>query len=220
MHVIFDVERAKKAQIELSKRIVIEEIDLNSVNIIAGLDVSYRGSMGVAAAVAYNVRKMREECSATAGGEVKIPYIPGLLAFREAPLMIKALIKLKESCMKPDALMVNGHGISHPRRLGIASHLGVIMDIPSIGIARSFLYGYVDFVGSNKVIIIDGKIVGYIIKKNRNEIYISVGHKITPYQALKISLETWLDNHKLPEPIYLADMISRKMLKDGFVEHK
>lgn len=217
---IFDIERAKRAQIELSKRVVIEEIDLNRVDIIAGLDVSYRGNIGVATAIAYNIKKMKEECSVSVGGKVEIPYIPGLLAFREAPLMIKALIKLKEECIEPDILMVNGHGIAHPRRLGIASHLGVVMDMPSIGIAKSFLYGYIDFIDGSKVIIVDGRIVGYVVKKNRNEIYVSAGHKIAPHQALKISLETWLDNHRFPEPIYLADMISRKMLKDNLLKYK
>ncbi len=217
---VFYIERAKRAQIELSKRVTIEEIDLDKVNIIAGLDVSYKGNIGVAAAVAYNVKKMRKECSVTVEGKVEIPYIPGLLAFREAPLMIKALIKLMESCTKPDVLMVNGHGIAHPRRLGIASHLGVIMDMPSIGIAKSLLYGRIDFINGNKVIIVDGKIVGYVVKKNRNEIYVSVGHKITSYQALRISLETWLDNHRFPEPIYLADMISRRMLRGDITRYR
>ncbi len=213
MHIIFDIERAKRAQRELSRYIVIKEIDLNGIDIVAGLDVSYRGNMGVAAAVAYSLRRAREECSATAEGEVKIPYIPGFLAFREAPLMIRALIALKENCIQPDVLMVNGHGLSHPRKLGIASHLGVIMNMSSIGIAKSLLYGHVNSIDSNKVIIVDGKIIGYVVKKNRNEIYVSVGHRITPYQALEITLKTWLEGHRLPEPIYLADIISRKMLK-------
>lgn len=209
---MFDVEKAKKAQIELSKRVIVSDIDLDKVDTVVGLDVSYRKSIGVGAAVAYSLKKDRELCYEVVRDRVEIPYIPGLLAFREFPLMFKALYRLMEKCVHPDVLMVNGHGVSHPRRFGIASHVGVVTNISSIGVARSYLFGEIVDRGSDKLIVVDGRVVGYVVKNNGFELYVSVGHRISPQQALALVLATWKKGRRLPEPLYLADTISRRSL--------
>ncbi|RLG76091.1 MAG: endonuclease V, partial [Thermoprotei archaeon] len=145
---------------------------------------------------------------------VDIPYIPGLLAFREAPLMIAALKALWSKGVYVDVLMVNGHGLPHPRKMGIASHIGVALDIPSIGVARKRLYGTIRRIREDFAeILIDNKVVGYVVGKGRRELYISVGHKIEPVQVLKLVKEMMRPTLRYPLPIHYADSISKRVAR-------
>ena len=139
--------------------------------------------------------------------KVNFPYIPGLLAYREVPVMIKAYKKLKKHI--PEIILVDGHGIAHPRNFGLASHFGFLIKKPTIGIAKRKLVG--EFkkpkeVGKEEKLIYNGKVVGYALKtgKNYREIFISPGNFISLETSLKIVKSCIIKGNKLPEPIRLA----------------
>ena len=144
------------------------------------------------------------------------PYIPGLLGFREVPLLVELYQKLT---LKPDLLFVDGHGICHPRKLGIASHLGIVLDIPTIGVAKSILVGEIekplgDDIGSLSPLIWKGETIGMAVRTKRrcSPLIISAGHKVTLDYAVELVLSC-LKGYKLPEPTrqsHLAAGICRK----------
>ncbi len=136
------------------------------------------------------------------------PYIPGLLSFREVPAILEALGKLTQV---PDLLLVNGHGVAHPNGLGVASHLGVLLDLPTVGCARSVLVGsYVEpelFAGASSSLVWQGEIIGTVYR-SRNRVaplFISVGHGLSRQQA-----QDWVvaccQHYRLPEPLRLAQI--------------
>lgn len=191
----------------------IEHIDIHSVNTVVSVDLGYKGFKGVGVAVAYDFKNRREVCYIAVSSDIKVPYTPGLLAFREAPLMIIAIKELSKRCIEPDLIIVNGHGLAHPRRFGIASHIGVILDKPSIGVAKRLLYGYiiVDEKG-REAIVVDGIKVGYALEYKRSKkIYVSVGHKITPEDAITIIEGLWNRKYPLPDPLYIADSLTKRL---------
>ena len=208
----FSIEKAIRAQILLSKHVIIEPINVDLIDTVIGLDVSYSKDFGCAAAVAYNLKSKTVVNYAVYCDKVQIPYIPGLLAFREAPLMIKALYTLSKKT-RVEVVFVNGHGLAHPRLFGIASHIGVVFNIPSVGVARNLLYGKVVQHNGKEAIIVDGRIVGYVLRKNNHKLYVSIGHRVTAENAAELVLRTWLEGKTLPEPIRLADEISRKEVR-------
>ncbi len=150
-------------------------------------------------------------------GEVSFPYIPGYLAFREAPLMLKAFLKLKIK-NRDLIIMVNGHGIAHPRGLGIASHIGLVLNKPSMGVAKKLLVGEVSRISGREVIILNNRIVGIVVsgERSKEKYYVTIGYKIS-VEDLEYYIERTFNYRyrytKPPYPIYLADKISREVAK-------
>lgn len=204
---------AQQLQIQLSKLVRFEQLDIDNVSTIVATDIGYKGVKGVGVAVAYDVKNKRELCHIAIVDEVDIPYVPGLLAYREAPLMIGAVKELTSKCIDADVIMVNGHGISHPRRFGIASHIGVVLDKPAIGVAKKLLYGSLSFDdGGREVIIVNGVVAGYVLRGLKSsKIYVSVGHRITPENTLAIVERVWNKHYPLPDPLYIADNLTKKL---------
>jgi deoxyribonuclease V len=138
---------------------------------------------------------------------LEIPYLPGYLAFREAPNLLKAYDKLQT---KPDLIMVDGHGISHPRRLGIASHLGVLLNKPTIGIAKKILVGKYTAPeltkGSFSPVMHKNEHIANALctKENVKPVFVSPGHLVDLDFATEMAIKT-TKKHKLPEPTRLAD---------------
>ncbi|MBP9518272.1 MAG: endonuclease V, partial [Fervidobacterium sp.] len=131
-----DVQSAVEIQNNLSKSLKIQELETQKIQYIGGLDVSYLDKYALGVLVILdNELNIVDIISQKAG--VEFPYIPGLLAFREAPVILECL---RKSSIKPDVLIFDGQGIAHPRGFGIASHIGVLLDVPSIGVAKSRLY--------------------------------------------------------------------------------
>lgn len=149
--------------------------------------------------------------------EAHFPYIPGLLSFREIPALLNAWEKLKNKRTKadepmPDLIIVDGMGIAHPRRLGIATHLGILLDIPTIGSAKSLLTGVHNELGDeagNLAYLHDAikteEIIGAVLRTKRGikPIYVSPGHKITLEESVKI-IFSCIRKHRLPDPIRFA----------------
>lgn len=145
------------------------------------------------------------------------PYIPGLLSFREGPAILKAFEKLKKI---PDVVIFDGHGIAHPRGIGLASHMGLFIDIPTIGCAKKKLTGRHDDVGENvgdsSPILIDDQIVGSVLrtKKGVNPVFVSPGHKIGIDSAVSVVLRC-LRGYRLPEPVRRAHSLVNLIRMDA-----
>lgn len=206
---------AIQLQRALAERVVLESCWPSPIERIAGVDVSYKkwGKQFHAAVVVLDYQSMNIVASATASGEVAFPYVPGLLSFRELPILLKAFEKLD---MLPDVVMADAQGIAHPRRLGLASHLGLWLDLPTIGCAKSRLCG--DFEepglsrGASRHLVDDGEVVGKVVRtKDRvKPLYVSPGHKISVDVAAEMVLHC-SRGYRLPEPTRQAHLLSNKL---------
>ncbi|NPA95991.1 MAG: endonuclease V [Crenarchaeota archaeon] len=210
----FSASIAIKLQREMSSRVIVEPLDISSVRVVAGLDVGYRKGVGFAVAVAIDRGSGSELCHVAVESSVEVPYVPGLLAFREAPIMVAALRELSRLCVEPDAIMVNGHGLAHPRRLGIASHIGVALDIPSVGIAKKRLFGEERVENGRVALYAFGEKVGYVLRMSGAKTYVTVGHRVDPDTALELSLSLWRSGRRFPIPIEVADSISKRVARE------
>jgi deoxyribonuclease V len=179
---------------------------------IAGIDVGFEdeGRITKAAAVVLTIPELRPVESAVARRTTDFPYVPGLLSFREIPAILEALTQLRT---QPDMLFCDGQGRAHPRRLGIASHLGLITELPSVGIAKSLLCGTHQPVaaakGSHAPLVHRGETVGAALRTRDNvkPVYVSAGHKISLESALEYVM-LCVTRYKLPEPTRLADKLA------------
>jgi deoxyribonuclease V len=194
---------------ELASRVDVRT-PLTRCELIAGADVSYnRFSTTFYASV---VVLRYDNCSIVetqeAVQEVTFPYVPGLLSFREAPVLLEAFAKVKA---EPDAVMFDGQGIAHPRRLGLASHVGLWLDRPCVGCAKSRLTG--EFkepgrkAGSLAPLVADGEVVGDVVrtKDGIQPVYVSAGHRIDLPSAVRLVLAT-CRGYRLPEPTRQAHL--------------
>ncbi|MES2503725.1 MAG: deoxyribonuclease V [Myxococcota bacterium] len=212
---------ARIAQNEMAARICLNDNFLQTIRYVGGVDVSNMpldpAEMIYCASVVLSYPDLTVRETKTQEGQQKFPYIPGLLGFREAPTLVKAFNKL---ALRPDVIMVDGHGISHPRRLGVATHLGLLLDIPTIGVAKSILVGEPastlgEEPGSMTPLVWKGQEIGMLLrsKKRCKPLIISAGHKITLTTALDLVLKC-LHGYRLPEPTrqaHLAANVSRNM---------
>lgn len=186
------------------------------IRLVGGCDVSLKRSRrsadGSAAVVIMTFPSLELVEVATACGRVEFPYIPGLLSFRELPLLKKAFMKLKH---RPDLLILDGQGLAHPRRFGIACHAGVELDIATVGCAKSLLCG--EFAplelrrGQRSPILLEGQKVGYALctRNGVRPVFVSPGHRVSHETAVEIVLKC-APRYRLPEPIRLAHSESRK----------
>jgi len=196
-------------QKELAGNVLVSG-EVSSVRFIAGADISVpRGSRtGRAAIVVLSYPELEIAEVATGFGELAFPYIPGLLSFREAPLILEIYESLS---VKPDLLFVDGQGIAHPRHLGIASHLGLWLDMPTIGCAKSRLCGEHTEVGYEAGSFADltheGEVIGRVLRTRPGSkpLYISTGHKISLENAVKWT-QACTRSYRLPEPTRLAHL--------------
>ncbi len=184
---------------------------ISDIRYVVGVDASYVSGriIGVAVLLEYSSGRLVEY--SIVEKKPPIPYVPGLLAFREAPAYIAAVLKLRH---EPDILVVDGHGVSHPRGLGIASHLGLVLDKPSIGVAKKKLYGEEITRNSKQYLKAHGILAAQIIIHRGKKLYISPGYKITLEQAVKIIEKLLTPQYNLPLPTHLADQISKKIKRE------
>ncbi len=204
---------AIELQQEFRHRVKIEN-DFGELKTVAGIDVSYDIKADTSRAVIVLMKLDRLEPLQTivTDAPTTFPYIPGLLSFREIPVILQALGHL---ATKPDLLMVDGQGIAHPRRLGIAAHLGVLVDMPSIGVAKSRLTGtYKEpgpATGDQSPLMDKGERIGTVLrsKPKTNVLFISPGHRMDIATATQLTLQC-LRGYRLPEPTRIADKISKQ----------
>lgn len=208
--------QAEQIQRRLAAK-VLRESRIGEVRLVAGVDVSApdREGMARAAVVILSYPGLKLIEGRVVRQKVNFPYIPGLLSFRESPLILAACEGLR---MDPDLILVDGQGLAHPRRFGLASHLGVILDKPTIGCAKSKLCGQHGEVGPNLgdwVQLIDqGEVIGAVLRTKRDSkpLYISIGHRVDLKAALKWTLSC-CRGHRLPEPTRLAHLAASGKLE-------
>jgi deoxyribonuclease V len=192
--------------------------DPGDVRLVAGLDVAYEkdSTRLVGAAVVLDVESLQSVEQRVIRGRVTFPYIPGLLAFREVPVLIEAIERLD---VVPDLLICDGHGIAHPRRCGLASHLGVLSGLPSIGVAKNpFIGEYAEpgqERGARTDLIEDGATIGCVLRTRDHvrPVYVSVGHAIDLRDACCLIMRL-TDRYRLPEPVRAADHLARVALRE------
>lgn len=206
----FSVEKAHATQAQLSQRVIRKDLLPNSIKYVAGVDVAYvRGtSIGAVAVLDFNSLSLTEAgitCLKT-----RFPYIPTLLSFREIPPAYSAIRKLR---LKPDVFLVDGQGVAHPFRLGFASHLGLVIDKPTIGVAKSLLCGEVGaFDDREWAPVVDrGEVIGaaVVLRPGQAPIYVSVGHQVSLERAINIVMNC-MRAHRIPEPIRFAHGIANE----------
>ena len=194
-------------QNKMQQRIIIQKPDFD-LKLIAGCDSSFVGEdaiLSVFVMMTYPELEVLEKVWHY--GPVELPYVPGFLSFREAPNLLEAYKKLTQ---KPDLIMVDGHGISHPRRLGIATHLGLHLDKPTMGVAKKVLVGKykepAPTKGSVSPLEYKGEIIANVLrtKDNVKPVFVSPGHLMDLKSATEIALMC-ATKYKLPEPTRLAD---------------
>lgn len=190
--------------------LVSERNEIASPKLIAGVDISSPNAQGVAkgAVVVLDYPQLRVVETKVVEQNVQFPYVPGLLSFRESPLLLAACQKLT---LTPDLILVDGQGIAHPRRLGLASHLGLLLDIPAIGCAKSRLCGWHEPVGAAAGSFAELKdndeVIGAALrtKERVTPIYISIGHKVDLASAISWVM-TCCRGYRIPEPTRLAHL--------------
>ena len=221
----WDVTPAEAIEIqrELAAR-VSEQDTLGDVRLVAGVDVGFEGANNQTARAAVVVLQFPELVPvdyATARLPVTFPYVPGLLAFREIPVVLRALEKLKSD---PDVIIVDGHGRAHPRRLGIASHLGILLDAVTIGCAKSVLCGAAaepsDRVGAWAPLLDRAEQIGAAVRTRVGTmpVYVSIGHRVSLTRALDLVLRC-CKGYRLPETTRYAHRVAGgETLKPGPVQ--
>jgi deoxyribonuclease V len=212
--------------IEIQKKLAGEVSKTGSISAprhIAGVDISVNrfSKTGTGAVVVLSYPDLQVVESQVVIDRINFPYVPGLLSFREAPLLLAAFEKIK---ITPDIVMVDGQGIAHPRRCGIASHLGLLLGIPTIGCAKSRLCGEHEIPGiktGNYTELKDnGKVIGAVLRTRENvkPLYISIGHMIDLPLAIKWVMAC-CRGYRLPEPTRLAHQAAGGNLKTVVALH-
>ncbi len=200
-------KKAVSLQRRLADRIIQDPL-ARRPQYVAGGDIALTpdGKRLVAAWIIWDLNRRTQLEAVHVVSELSFPYVPGLLSFREAPAMINAARKLNT---EPDLFMLDGHGLAHPRRLGLASHVGLFLDRPTLGCAKSRLCGSHREPGpkrgANVRLLDDGEIVGRVVRSRVGvkPIYVSVGHRITLDEAARIALAC-TQGYRIPEPTRLA----------------
>ncbi len=206
-----NLKKWQEEQIELAKRVMVKD-DFKRIETIAGADIGFFSNKGVCAVVVCS-KDMKIIEKQTTMADIKIPYIRNFLFYREGELIIETFRKLSK---KPDVLMVDGNGIMHPLRMGIASQLGVLLDQPTIGITKNLLCGKLE---GNKIMF-NNEIRGAVVqtKQFAKPLYVSAGHRISLDTAVELVKESMRYPHKLPEPLHLAHRLADKMKKEFMKE--
>jgi len=191
--------------------------DFITPRMVAGVDISVNGwaKTGTAAVVVLSYPELEPVEMKVVTDTLNFPYVPGLLSFREAPLILAAC---EELAATPDLIMVDGQGIAHPRRMGLASHMGLFLDIPTIGCAKSRLCGSHDEPGNERgsyaELLDNGEVIGAVVRTRTGvkPVYVSTGHKIDLESAVAVVLGC-CRGYRLPEPTRLAHQAAGGNLK-------
>lgn len=203
----WDVTFAEAREIQNTlRRRVRQRGKPRNIKHVAGVDISIRGEKAIAAVPVLRFDDLEIVDLAIVEQQVPFPYVPGYLSFRECPSILAAMEKL---IVKPDLILVDGQGVAHPRRFGLASHLGVLLDTPTIGCAKTRFIGTheepADEAGCYTDLLDGEELIGAVVRTRDNvkPMYISVGHKLDLPTAIDLVLECG-GGYRLPEPTRLA----------------
>ena len=209
---MMDFKKCQAEQIKLASKVVIGD-DFSEVNTIGGAEAYTVDGRMVTCVVICDAKTFDIKEKTFAEGKVTSSFEQEFRAYREGPLLGQALSNLK---IKPDVMIFSGEGIMHPRRCGLACHLGVLFDIPSIGISKEAWCGEVK---GNEVMIGKEKVASFVKTRNHaNPIAVSVGHRISLKSAVEIVTKSIVQPHKMPEPIHLAHKLAKKHFQEKVVQ--
>ena len=205
------VAEAKEIQEQLKNKVITED-RLGKVKYVAGVDIGFEKNYTIskAAIVLLSFPELELVEKAIASIPTAFPYVPGYLSFREIPAILEAFPQLK---ITPDLILCDGQGLAHPRRFGLACHLGVLLDLPTIGVAKSLLIGKHEAVatskGSYQPLIDKEETIGVVLRSRDNvkPIYVSIGHKISLNTAIDYVMNC-LTKYRLPETTRWADKLA------------
>jgi len=207
-----DIAAAHALQTDGAQQVLVRDDFARPLRTIAGFDVGFeeRGNITCAAAVLLDADSLAVIDTRIVRVPTAMPYIPGLLSFRELPALLQALALLPQA---PDLALVDGHGIAHPRRFGIASHFGVASGVPSIGVATRVLVGTSSPLhpvrGAYTPLREHGRQIGWLLrsKLEREPLVVSPGHRVSMASAAELAMRCVTD-HRLPEPVRLAAQLA------------
>ncbi len=207
------VAEAVELQIRLREQVREEPLDIGSLRLVAGTDVSFErlGSEAWAGIVVLRMEDMEIVDEVTVRTSVRFPYVPGLLSFRESPSLLEAWERLRT---KPDVVLCDAHGRAHPRRFGMACHFGLLVDTPTIGCAKSLLCGDVETMSpmGDWFPVRDGEeMIGAALstQPHARPVYVSIGHRVDLPSAIEV-VRRCVRRHRIPEPLRLAhELVNR-----------
>lgn len=206
------VEEARAIQEQLLKRVLVRPLQRDP-RYIAAVDAAFTTGKVIAAACLFTYPGLALMDQYVVAREIAFPYVPGYLSFREGPAVMEALDGLAR---RPGLIMFDGQGIAHPRGIGLASHIGVLRDLPAIGCAKSRLVGEFEMPGPRKgsysPLTYRGQTVGLVLRTRDSvrPLFVSPGHRIDLDGALRITLGCTA-GYRLPEPLRIADMLSKRV---------
>jgi len=210
MRVRWDVTPREAVRLQQTWRERVETQDrYGPLHYVAGADLAFdpETNLAFAGVIVYRLPGLEEVERRMARRKLRFPYVPGLLSFRESPVLLAAFARLRVS---PDVILIDGHGRAHPRRFGIACHLGVLLDRPTIGCAKSILVGEAAEpgaqAGSTTSLIDKGEKVGVVLRTRDQvrPIYVTIGHRVSLESAVRI-VTRCLDGFRIPKPTREAD---------------
>ena len=199
---------AMREQERLRERVILTD-DFKTVRRVAGADLAFdpETNLAFAGVVVYRFPEMQEVERRMARRKLRFPYVPGLLTFREGPVLLAAFARLRT---EPDLILIDGQGRAHPRLFGIASHIGVLLDTPTIGCAKSLLVGEHEEPGakasSTRPLWFKGERVGEVLRTRDNvkPIYVTSGHRVSLDSAVEL-VKQCCDGYRIPKPTREAD---------------
>ena len=202
-----------RLQERLRERVVLED-RFRRIRFVAGADLAFdpETDLAFAGVIVYRFPELEEVERRTARRKLRFPYVPGLLSFRESPVLLAAFARLRT---EPDLILIDGHGRAHPRLFGIACHLGVLFDKPAIGCAKSVLVGDHEEpgagVGSTRPLCFQGRRVGMALRTRENvkPIFVTQGHRVSLRTAVRL-VRQCLDGFRIPKPTREADHFVRE----------
>jgi len=213
---MIDLDKLRIFQDKLSKKVMTKDSFKKPIRSVSGIDVAYLNEQAIVSIAVFNYQNKEFVDNIISIEDVSFPYIPGFFGFREGTIIIKTIKKLN---FDSDIIMVNAHGIAHPRKYGCASHIGVITKKATIGVVNNILYGHCKRkplnVGDWVPLENENQIIGAVLKSKKGckPIIVSPGHLITLESALVI-VKKFLKGHKFPEPLHVAHVIAKQKRRE------
>jgi deoxyribonuclease V len=207
----FSISKAHKAQTCMAKKVISQDNLPNEIKLVAGVDAAYAGDLAFCAAAVLDYKSLIVLETQTAVQPTKFPYVSTLLSFRELPVAVACIRKLK---LKPDVFLLDAHGKAHPFGCGFASHLGLALGKPTVGVAKNRLFGEPKKIGEDVFLVQDGEIIGAVVptRSGAKPVYVSVGNMVSLETAIKI-VKHCTRSSRIPEPILQAHRLASEKRK-------